>query len=102
MLLVAVHFPEAAVVATRDGGFVALGSVAIPSGEIVGANGAGDAFAAGLLYGLHEGWEIARALALAHIAAAASMRAISTTAGVTAWRGCLALGERCGFRAAPE
>jgi fructose-1-phosphate kinase PfkB-like protein len=62
----------------------------------------GNAFAAGLLYGLHEGWEIARALALAHFAAAASMRAISTTAGVTAWRGCLALGERCGFRAAPE
>jgi sugar/nucleoside kinase (ribokinase family) len=102
MRLVAVHFPEAAVVATRDGAFVALGSVAIPVREIIGANGAGDAFAAGLLYGLHEGWEIARSLTLAHCAAAASMRAISTTAGVTDWRGCLALGERWGFRAEPE
>jgi sugar/nucleoside kinase (ribokinase family) len=102
MQLVAVHFPEAAVVATRDGAFVALGSVAIPEREIIGANGAGDAFAAGLLYGLHEGWEIARSLTLAHCAAAASMRAISTTAGVTDWRGCLALGERWGFRAEPE
>jgi sugar/nucleoside kinase (ribokinase family) len=102
MRLVAAHFPEGAIAGARDGGIMTAGSVALPEGEIVGANGAGDAFAAGMLYGLHEGWELRRALALAHCAAAASMRAISTTAGVEGWRKCLALGERWGFRDAPE
>ena len=37
---------------------LALGSVAVPQSAIVGANGAGDAFAAGMLYGLHEQWPI--------------------------------------------
>ncbi|HEV3042764.1 MAG TPA: PfkB family carbohydrate kinase [Roseiarcus sp.] len=102
MQIVAAHFPEGAIAADRDGGWVAVGSLAMPAKEIVGANGAGDAFAAGFLYGLHEGWDLRQALALAHCAAAASMRAISTTAGVTGWRECLALAERWGFRPAPE
>src|SRR5580693_1794038 len=52
----AAHFPEGGVVVGRDGSRLALGSVALPVSAIVGANGAGDAFAAGLLYGLHEQW----------------------------------------------
>lgn len=102
MRVVAAHFPEGALAASRDSGLVALGSLAMPKDEIAGANGAGDAFAAGLLYGLHEGWDLKGALALAHCAAAASMRKISTTEGVGTWRECMALGERWGFREAPE
>src|ERR1700722_1842670 len=102
MRVVVAHFPEGAIAASRDGGVVSVGSVALPAQEIVGANGAGDAFAAGLLYGLHEGWDLRRGLTLAHCAAAASIREISTTAGVTGWRECLGLGERWGFRVAPE
>jgi sugar/nucleoside kinase (ribokinase family) len=101
MDVVAVHFPEGGFAASRDGAFEALGSVALPSAEIVGANGAGDAFAAGFLYGLHEGWDLRRALALAHCAGAASMRAISTTGGLLPWRDCFALGEACGYRPTP-
>jgi sugar/nucleoside kinase (ribokinase family) len=102
MRVVVAHFPEGAIAGAREGGVAAFGSVALPESEIVGANGAGDAFAAGLLYGLHESWDLRRALALGHCTAAASMRAISTTAGVESWRGCIALGERWGFRDAPE
>ena len=98
MRVVAAHFPEGAIAGARDGAAAAIGSLAMPEADIVGANGAGDAFAAGLLYGLHEGWDLRRALALAHCAAAASMRKISTTEGVGTWRDCLALGERWGFR----
>src|SRR5580692_4430525 len=54
----AAHFPEGAVVGRRDGSRVALGSVAVPASNVVGVNGAGDAFAAGLLYGQHEQWPI--------------------------------------------
>ena len=51
-------FLKGAVVGGRDGSRVGLGSVALPASAIVGANGAGDAFAAGMLYGLHEQWPI--------------------------------------------
>ena len=37
-------------------GALRSGSVAMPEEEIAGVNGAGDAFAAGMLYALHEGW----------------------------------------------
>jgi sugar/nucleoside kinase (ribokinase family) len=95
---VAAHFPEGAIAGGRDGSRVALGSVAVPQTAIVGANGAGDAFAAGVLYGLHEKWPIAKCLELGHASAAASMRAVSTTAGVDTVAECQALAARWGFR----
>jgi sugar/nucleoside kinase (ribokinase family) len=96
--LVAVHFPEGGIVVTRDGAVSKLPSVNLPESEIVGANGAGDAFAAGLLYGIHEGWAADDALTLAHATAAASLRQMSTTGAVEAWRTCLDLASRWGWR----
>ncbi len=101
MRLVVAHFPEGAIAATREGGRFALGSVAMPEDAIAGVNGAGDAFAAGMLYGLHEGWPIEDGLRLGHACAAASMRAVSTTAGVAPVAECLALAEKWGLRPAP-
>jgi sugar/nucleoside kinase (ribokinase family) len=98
MRLAAAHFPQGAVVGGRDGSRLALGSVAVPANAIVGANGAGDAFAAGMLYGLHEQWPIVECLELGHACAAASMRAVSTTAGVGTVAECLALAKQWGFR----
>ena len=94
----AAHFPQGAVVGGRDGSRLALGSVALPASAIVGANGAGDAFAAGMLYGLHEQWPIGECLELGHACAAASMRAVSTTAGVGTVAECLKLAKQWGFR----
>ena len=94
----AAHFPQGAVAGARDGSRVALGSVALPASLIAGANGAGDAFAAGMLYGLHERWPIAECLELGHASAAASMRAVSTTAGVGTVAECLRLAKQWGFR----
>ena len=102
MRWVVAHFPEGAVAGGRDGTRIALGSVAIPAGAVVGVNGAGDAFAAGMIYGLHEDWPIADALRLAHASAAASMRAVSTTDGVAPVGECLALAEKWGFRQLPQ
>ena len=98
--LVAVHFPRGAIVVTRDDTVLTRPSVNVPPSEIKGANGAGDAFAAGLLYGLHEDWALADALALAHATAAASLRRISTSGAVETWRQCLALAEAWGWRGA--
>jgi sugar/nucleoside kinase (ribokinase family) len=59
--LAVAHFPEGAIAATRSGGLIAVGSVAMPASDIVGVNGAGDAFAAGDVYGWHEGWPLEEA-----------------------------------------
>jgi sugar/nucleoside kinase (ribokinase family) len=95
---VVVHFPTGGIVVGRDGEVIARPSVRAPSSEIVGANGAGDAFAAGFLYGWHENWGAEDALGLAHAVAAASLRQMTTVGGVESWAACLALAERWGWR----
>jgi sugar/nucleoside kinase (ribokinase family) len=92
------HCPALAIAATRDGCIYSKPSVSVPADQIAGANGAGDAFAAGMMYGLHEGWSMDDALALAHAAAAASLRSVSTTGAVGSWRECLALARQWGWR----
>jgi sugar/nucleoside kinase (ribokinase family) len=101
MRAVVVHFPEGALALSRDGAFFGQGSLAMPAELVVGANGAGDAFAAGFLYGQHEGWGFQDSLALGHCVAATSMRALSTTTSVAPWRECLQLADRWGFRESP-
>ncbi len=98
MELLVVHFPAGAIALTRSGEMLERPSVRVPAEEIAGANGAGDAFAAGILYAILEQWTLADALALAHAAAAASLRRVGTTDGVVRWRECLALAERWGWR----
>lgn len=97
--VVAVHFPRGGLALGRDGSLVRQSSLRVPPEQIVGANGAGDAFAAGFLYGFHEGWATADCLELAHAAAGASLRGISTTGTVETWQACLALARRWGSRA---
>lgn len=101
MAVVVVHFPAGAIGVTRDGTVVERPSVAVPREAVAGANGAGDAFAAGILYGLHEGWTLEDAVALAHATAAASLRSTTTTDAVMPWRDCMALAEAWGWRPAP-
>jgi len=96
--LVVVHFPLGAVAITNEGGEVHQSSVDVPSEQIVGTNGAGDAFAAGALYGLHEGWPLQQILKLGHAAAAASVRHIGTTDAVIGWVECLELASQLGWR----
>ncbi len=96
--LVIVHFPMGAVAATRAGEVLRKPSVRVPQEAIRSSNGAGDAFASGILLGVHEGWPLADSLALANAAAAASLRSLTTTGSVEGWRECLALAEKWGWR----
>jgi len=98
MAVVAVHFPTAALAVARDGTLVRRGSVAVPPGQVRGANGAGDAFAAGFLLVLHEGGPLDEALTLAHAAAAASLRDVTTTDSMVGRAECLALAAAWGWR----
>ena len=98
MDVLAVHFVAGAVLVSRDGARMFKPSVHVPEAEVRGANGAGDAFAAGFLYGVHEGWDHGRCLELGHAAAAACIRHLGTYDGVMAVADCLALAGDWGWR----
>ena len=100
MQLVVVHFPGGAVAITKDKEELLVPSVAIPAKKIVGTNGAGDAFAAGILYGLHEDWPLAEIINLGHAAAAASVRSLGTTDAGMSWQECVELASTWGWRTA--
>ncbi|MEZ5537729.1 MAG: carbohydrate kinase family protein [Thiolinea sp.] len=98
MQVVVVHFVEGAVLVSRDGDTIHQPSVKVPDSEYRGANGAGDAFASGFLYGWHEGRDYQRALQLGHAAAAASLRSEQTNGAVLPVAECLALADEWGWR----
>lgn len=98
MRVLGVHFPKGAIAFERNGTVTRQPSVAVPPSEVKGANGAGDAFAAGFLYGVHEGWAVGDLLKLAHASAAASLRVVGTTASIDPWQDCLALANKWGWR----
>lgn len=50
--------------------------------KIISPVGAGDAFCAGAIFGIHQGWAPKRALDLAHRAAAASLQGATATDGI--------------------
>ncbi|PIE07882.1 MAG: carbohydrate kinase family protein [Rhodobacterales bacterium] len=98
MDLVVVHFTTGAVLVARDGSSVFMPSVKVPAEEHHGANGAGDAFAAGFFYGRHKGWTHERCLRMGHATSAASLRAPGTYEAVESADAVLALAERWGWR----
>jgi sugar/nucleoside kinase (ribokinase family) len=97
--LCVVHFPEGCVAAAPGGRTWRQGSVRVPPDEVRSTNGAGDAFASGVLLGLHEGWPVERCLRLGVSVAAASLGAYSTSGAIRPAAECLARGERAGFGA---
>lgn len=99
--LVVIHFPEGAYALDSDGREFRQGSVKLPRDYIAGTAGAGDAFCAGVLFGLHEGWEIQKCMALGSCVAAASLSHPTCTEGVRTIRSCLAIGKKYGFAPFP-
>jgi len=77
-----IHFPEGSLWRDHTGAQVYQSSFRIPKESIVSSVGAGDAFCAGVLYGIHEGWDPAEALRIGNAAAATCLQAANTTDGV--------------------
>jgi sugar/nucleoside kinase (ribokinase family) len=94
---VVVHCTQGAVAATEDGPF-RIGSVTLADGFIVGSTGAGDAFAAGYLIGLHEGASVEVCLQQAVGSAAMSLSAASASGGMKPLAECLGLAAAHGLR----
>src|SRR5438552_2210770 len=95
--LVIIHFAEGAFARTRKGEDVWQSSLKLPPKYIAGTAGAGDAFCAGVLLGLHEGWDLQRCLLTGVCVAAASLSDPTCTAGVKSLNSSLALARKFGF-----
>ncbi|MBP5530832.1 MAG: carbohydrate kinase family protein [Lentisphaeria bacterium] len=99
---VVIHFPEGAVGRTRDGKYIATPSCYIKREDIVGSNGAGDAFAAGVMYALHEGWDLERAMKLGSAFSNFNLRSVTTTEGAVSLKTMLEFLESCKYNPIPR
>jgi sugar/nucleoside kinase (ribokinase family) len=91
---VILHFISGAIVCDVSGEVTMRRALRIPQDKIVGANGAGDAFAAGYLFGIQSLWNTSECLRMAVSAAAACLTHASPSAGLRSAKECLELGDR--------
>jgi sugar/nucleoside kinase (ribokinase family) len=95
---VILHCPQGVVAMRKDGVSHKQGSVEVPPEAIMGTVGAGDAFAAGVLFGLHEQWSMPRCLELGVCVAASSLLKPTCSDSILPWRECLEMGRKLGYR----
>ncbi len=96
--LCVVHFTRGALLIRPGETAVHVPSVNVPDREIIGANGAGDAFAAGFFLGRHRDLPDADCLRLGHAAAATSLLGLGTYSAMENAGACLARAEAWGWR----
>lgn len=99
---VVIHFPEGAYACSPGGSGLWQPALKVPPTEIRGAAGAGDAFAAGVLFGLHEQWPMQRCLLLGVAAAATSLLHPTCSQGVKSGDDCLKFAKATGFQPLPH
>ena len=78
---VIVHMPERAV-CLSSAGYNCVGTYILPEGFVKGTTGAGDAFCAGALYGIYQGWDDRKILEFANASAVMSLRSAGATGGL--------------------
>ena len=96
--LAGIHHPDGAVAVKRNGEISRRPSVNVAQSEIAGSVGAGDAFYAGMLFGIHEDWPLDKCLDLGNAAAATSLHSPTTSASIRPWAECLAYAQSRGLR----
>lgn len=95
---VVVHCARGAVCRDPDGTVATQPSLDLPSGFIKGSTGAGDAFTAGFVYGIHEGADAQTCLLQGVCVAAQSLTHATASGGVTDLDVCMSLPGRFGYR----
>ncbi len=96
------HFPAGAVAFNREGHYHFQPCVLFPQNLVRGTVGAGDAFAAGVLAGIHEDWPMEAALKSGVCVAASSLLAPDASNGIMSWDECMAFGRKWGFSFSEE
>ena len=79
--MVVIHFPEGGVAASKDGRTAMAHSFTLSKEEIVSSVGAGDAFCAGALYAIHEGYDMERMLDIASASARFNLFSSTSSGG---------------------
>lgn len=98
--LVVVHFPEGGYLLSRSGEELFRPSLEVTDDFVVGSTGAGDAFCAGILYGLYQGWDHDKTLRFATCAGAMNLSDLTTTGGCKPWQEIFQLESRFTYRKA--
>ena len=93
-----IHAPHGAVSVRNDGEITTQASLNVPNEFIKGSAGAGDAFAAGVLHGLHEGKSTQEMLEAGVCIAAASLRHPSCSEMVVSLGESFSLAKKYGYR----
>lgn len=78
---VIIHMPDCSVCCS-DAGVSALGSYILPDGYIQGTTGAGDAFCAGALIGIYNGWDDTKIMEFASGCAVMALGSPDATSGM--------------------
>ncbi|MDA3923904.1 MAG: carbohydrate kinase family protein [Kiritimatiellae bacterium] len=95
---VIIHCPAGALARNSDGEEILMGSIDVPVADIVGTAGAGDAFAAGALLGLHDELDIEECLRIASCSAASCLSDSTCTGGIKPLEECYKLEEKYGYQ----
>lgn len=80
--LVCIHFPEGAYAALKGTKPIFVPSHELPEDYIVGTAGAGDAFCAGMLYGIYEDWDLEKSMRFSNAMAGICLSDLSTSGGM--------------------
>ena len=96
--LVVIHFPEGAYLLGKHGDEIMQPSLLLSEESVVGSLGAGDAFCAGMLYGLYQGWSHDKSLRFAVCAGGMNLSDLTTTGGIKPWMDILGMEERFPYR----
>ena len=78
---VIIHMPERSVCLSKES-YSVLGSYKLPDGYIQGTTGAGDAFCAGALMGIYNGWKDLEIMEFASSCAVMALRSPDATSGM--------------------
>ena len=93
---VVIHAKEAGFCLSADGTFTKMGSLRIPAEMIAGSVGAGDAYCAGCLYAIYNGYTDEKMLKFASAAAACNLFAENSVDGMRSKKEIYKLMERYG------
>ena len=99
---VVIHFPEGVLALEKDGTYHRLGSCYIPPKNIVGSVGAGDAFCAGFLYGVHQNLPLTQTLNIASASAWFNLHHETSSGGAPTIDAILKHIDTCVFNSAED
>jgi sugar/nucleoside kinase (ribokinase family) len=96
--LVVIHFPEGGYLRSKDGEEILQPSLDLSDDYVVGSTGAGDAYCAGVLYGLYNEWNHDKTLRFGTCAGGMNLSDLTTTGGIKSCEEILQMEKKFPYR----